>query len=99
MIEGTCTCELVNRRFPKLRHTKLIVIAMLCRHFDWGRAYYALSNQAMNSSKLSADDIPGASLGDREPEKFKIAELQFWLQCRGACGLSKLKTKADYVQL
>ena len=53
----------------------------------------------MDSAKLTADDIPGASLGDREPEKFKIAELRFWLQCRGARGLSKLKTKADYVQL
>ena len=52
----------------------------------------------MNSS-LTVDDIPGASLGNREPEKLKIAELRFWLQCRGARGLSKLKTKADYVQL
>ena len=93
-----------NRPFPKLRHTKLIVIATLCRHFDWGHVciYYCgrlYENQGMNSSNLSADDIPGASLGDREPEKFKIAELRFWLQCRGARGLSKLKTKADYVQL
>ena len=59
----------------------------------------SIKNHSMNSAKLTADDIPGASLGDREPEKFKIAELRFWLQCRGARGLSKLKTKADYVQL
>ena len=26
-------------------------------------------------------DIPGVSLGNREPEKLNIAELQFWLQC------------------
>ena len=57
-----------------------------------------LSIKTMNTS-LTVDDIPGASLGNREPEKFKVAELRFWLQCRGASGLSKLKTKADYVQL
>ena len=48
---------------------------------------------------LTEEDIPGASLGNRDPVNFKIAELRFWLQCRGARGLSKLKTKADYVRL
>ena len=28
-----------NRGFPKLRHTKLIVIVTPCRHFDWGHRY------------------------------------------------------------
>ena len=48
--------------------------------------------------ELTEADIPGASLGERDPEKFKIAELKFWLRCRGATGLTKLKTKADYVR-
>ena len=36
------------------------------------------------SNALTEANIPGASLGNREPEKFKIMELRFWLQCRGA---------------
>ena len=44
--------------------------------------------------ELTEADIPGASLGGRDPEKFKVAELKFWLRCRGATGLTKLKTKA-----
>ena len=55
----------------------------------------------MNITKgnaLTEADIPRASLGNCKPEKFKIAEHRFWLQCRGADGLSKLKTKADYVR-
>ena len=47
---------------------------------------------------LTEADIPGASLGNRNPEALKVAELKFWLRCRGAKGLSKLKTKAEYVQ-
>ena len=47
------------------------------------------------SNALTEANIPGASFGNREPEKFKITELRFWLQYRGAGGLSKLKTKAD----
>ena len=43
---------------------------------------------------LKEADIPGASLGDRNPEALKVKELKFWLRCRGATGLSKLKTKA-----
>ena len=49
--------------------------------------------------QLTKADIPGASLGGRDPEKFKIAELKFWLCYRGATGLTKLKIKADYVKL
>ena len=49
--------------------------------------------------ELTEADIPGASLSDRDPEKFKIAELKFWLRCCGATGLTKLKIKADYVRL
>ena len=70
-------------------------------HFDWGYLHRGMHTHitswlttitAMNSS-LTVDDIPVASLGNREPEKFKLAELRFWLQCQGARGLSKLKTK------
>ena len=49
-------------------------------------------------SNLMEADIPGASLGDRNPEALKVTELKFWLRCRGATRLSKLKTKADYVR-
>ena len=34
-------------------------------------------NRSMKSTKLTAEDVSGASLGDREPEKFKNAELRF----------------------
>ena len=47
---------------------------------------------------LTEVDIPGAALGNRDPEALKIAELKFWLRCRGATRLSKLKMKADYVR-
>ena len=49
----------------------------------------------MKITKLTADDVPEASLGDREPEKFKMAELRvcIWLQCRVARGLSKLRLR------
>ena len=50
------------------------------------------------ANELTETDIPGASLGGRTPEALKIAELKFWLRCHGASGLSKLKTKSDYVQ-
>ena len=43
----------------------------------------------MKSTKLTGNDVPEAPLGDREPEKFKMAELRVWLQCRVARGLSK----------
>ena len=50
------------------------------------------------ASKLTEADIPGASLEGRTPESLKIGELKFWLCCCGVSGLSKLKTKRDYVQ-
>ena len=50
------------------------------------------------ASNLTEVDIPGASLGNRDPESLKVAELKFWLRCRGATGLSRLKTKAEYVR-
>ena len=50
-------------------------------------------NHSMKSTKLTADDVPEASLGDREPEKFKMVELRVWLQCRVARGLSKLRLR------
>jgi len=45
--------------------------------------------------QLTEADIPGASLGKRPPGALKIAELKFWLHCRGASGLAKLKTKSN----
>lgn len=53
------------------------------------------------TSELTEVDIPGSSLGSHKPEALKFTELKFWLRnlcCRGVTGLSKLKTKADYVQ-
>ena len=50
------------------------------------------------ASNLTEVDIPGAALGNRYPEALKVAELKFWLRCRGAMGLSKLKTKADNIR-
>ena len=43
-------------------------------------------------------DIPGASLGNRGPETLKVAGLKFCLCCRGATGLSRLKTKVEYIR-
>ena len=40
------------------------------------------------ASNLTKVDIPGASLGEHNPEVFKVAELKFWLHCRRATGLS-----------
>ena len=54
--------------------------------------------QTCMAEELTEADIPGASLGNRKPEALKVVELKFWLRCRGAKGLSKLKTKADCVQ-
>ena len=54
-----------------------------------------MANLVVNT--LTEADISGASLGNRDPEALKVAELKFWLRRRGATGLSKLKTKADYV--
>ena len=43
-------------------------------------------------------DIPGASLGIHGPETLKVAGLKFCLRCRGATGLSRLKTKAECIR-
>ena len=58
------------------------------------REYHAVKAK----SSLHERSIAGASLGGQTPEALKITELRFWLRCRGASGLSKLKTKSDYVQ-
>ena len=50
------------------------------------------------ASNLMEVDIPGASLGDHNLEALKVKELKFWLHCRRATGLSKLKTKVDCVR-
>ena len=70
-------------------------------HFHWGQIQIKLLNVMAEEQvvELTKGDIPWASLGGRDPKKFKIAEVKFWLRCRGATGLTKLKTKADYVKL
>ena len=50
------------------------------------------------ANNLMEADIPGASLGSHDPEALKVAELKFWLCCRGATELPKLKTKADHTR-
>ena len=88
--------------------SKLVAIETLVEYhdtiFNGANSYvHSSARGTMNSSNepgtLTKADIPGASLGNREPEKFKIAALRFWLQCQGAHQLSTLKTKANYVQL
>ena len=46
------------------------------------------------SSCLRESDIPGASLGDRNPNSLKIPELKRWLICRNASTAGK---EADLV--
>ena len=36
------------------------------------------------ANNLTEVDIPGASLGDHNPESLNVKELKFWLRCRGA---------------
>ena len=73
------------------------------RYFHWGLIQIKLLNVMAEERvvELTEADIPGASLwaslGGRDPKKFKITELKFWLRCQGSMGLTKLKTKADYV--
>ena len=43
---------------------------------------------------VNENDIPGASLGGREPNSLKIPELKWWLICRNASMKGK---KADLV--
>lgn len=42
------------------------------------------SSVAPEAFLLSEDDIPGASLGGRDPGELGVAELKRWLQCRAA---------------
>ena len=42
-------------------------------------------------STLMETDILGAYLGSRVAEALKVTELKFWLRCRGATRLSKLR--------
>ena len=51
------------------------------------------ANQSV-SSRLSEEDIPGASLQGRNPTTLKSDELRFWLKCRGDPAKG-LKTKAQ----
>ena len=41
------------------------------------------SKQLVNVN-LTENDIPGASLGNREPNQLTVKQLKFWLSCRGA---------------
>ena len=50
------------------------------------------ANQSV-SSRLSEEDISGASLQGRNPTTLKSDELRFWLKCRGDPAKG-LKTKA-----
>ena len=79
-----------NRLFPKVRH----------RHSNNNSAILngATFQIAVWFWLHSMADIPVAALGNCDPEALKVAELKFWLHCRGATGLSKLKTIADYVR-
>jgi hypothetical protein len=36
------------------------------------------------SVKLTEDDIPGASLGGKDPKQLTVKQLKHWLSCRGA---------------
>ena len=56
----------------------------------------AMNNKLSNG--LAEPNIPGASLRNCEPEKFKITELWFWLEWWDAGRLSKLNMKANYVR-
>ena len=47
-----------------------------------------------NSTTHRQEDVPGASLNGRKPESLKVAELKYWLTCRGAPTKDK---KADLV--
>jgi len=52
------------------------------------------TNRVNNSSCLHEIDIPGASLGNRDPSSLKIPELKHWLICRNASTKGK---KVDFV--
>ena len=47
-----------------------------------------------NRAVFNESDIPGASLGGRDPSSLKIPELKRWLLCRNASTKGK---KADLV--
>ncbi|KAK3728939.1 hypothetical protein QZH41_016803, partial [Actinostola sp. cb2023] len=55
------------------------------------------SHASVSQSLLTENDIPGASLGRRNPSELKNDELKFWLKCRGDPGKG-LKTKAELVK-
>ena len=48
-------------------------------------------------SRLTEEDIPGASLLGRKPSELKNEESKFWLRCRGDPAKG-LKTKAELVK-
>ena len=87
---------MLNRLFPKVRHRHSNNVSAILNGATFPIVVcFWLHSMASN---LTEADIPGAALGNRDPEALKVAELKFWLRCRGATGLSKLKTKADYVR-
>ena len=86
--------------------SKLVAMETLVEYCDaifiWANLYVRNSARGtMNSSNepstLTEADIPGAYLENREPEKFKIAQLRVLSAMSGVRELSKLKTRADHV--
>ena len=57
----------------------------------------AIPSTSTSVSVLTEDDIRGASLAGRKPNKLKNEELKFWLRCRDDAGKG-LKTKAELVK-
>lgn len=67
-------------------------------------SFHLYSLQKMLASTTDVvllEDVPGASLGDRQPEELTVLELKWWLACRGATrsGLKALVQQVkDYIQ-
>ena len=51
----------------------------------------------MSPVSLCENDVPGSSLGGRNPSQLENDELRFWLKCRGDNGKGLL-TKAQLVK-
>ena len=58
---------------------------------------FVMDTSNSSQTKLSENDIPGASLLGRQPSVLKVDDLKFWLRCRGDPGKG-LKTKAQLVK-
>ena len=56
-------------------------------------------NHSMKSTKLTADDVPEASLADRVPEKFNDGGVESLVAVSSCSRAVEVETKAHYVQL